>query len=80
MTYGKSAGWVAFIAVLALVNSGREAAVEPSSGQGRGVMADAQRVTPAEPRQQKPTLVDSRGTTVRSGAARAQGTAALPRT
>jgi hypothetical protein len=78
MTYGKSAGWVAFIAVLALVNGGREAVVEP--GKGPGVMAEAQRVAPAEPRQHQPTLVDSRGTTARSGAARAQTTAALPRT
>lgn len=81
MTYGKSAGWVFFIAMIALVNGQRDGADEPSLGTGSGVMAQAQRSAPSElSNKQQPTLADSRGANLQ-GAARAQATkVSLPRT
>lgn len=80
MTYGKSAGWVFFIAMIALVNGQREGADVPSTGPSQGVMAQAQRIAPSELSKQQPTLVDSRGANLQ-GPARAQATkVSLPRT
>lgn len=80
MTYGKSAGWVFFIAVLALVNGQRDGGIEPSVGPAAGVMAQTPRVAPSQPSTHQPTLVDSRGANLQ-GAARVQTSkVSLPRT
>jgi hypothetical protein len=80
MTYGKSAGWVFFIAMIALVNGQREGADAPSIGRGQGVMAQSQPAAPSTLSQHQPTLVDSRGAHLQ-GTARAQATkVSLPRT
>lgn len=61
MTYAKSAGWVVFIAVLALVSGQREPAAVPALASERSAVPPT-RLETAEPRGQA-TLVDSRGRT-----------------